>query len=71
MLNNEEITIQTHHPKIVKAKVAEYTYSDVIRNMQLLEELMQDENELKMVAMMKEMVPEFKSNFSRFEVLDN
>jgi hypothetical protein len=25
---------------------------------------------LKMVALMKEIVPEFKSNYSRFEVLD-
>ena len=27
-------------------------------------------NELKMVALMKELVPEFKSNYSRYEVLD-
>jgi hypothetical protein len=25
---------------------------------------------LKMVALMKELVPEFKSNYSRYEVLD-
>ena len=36
----------------------------------LLEELIEDRNELKMVALMKEIVPEFKSNYSRFEVLD-
>jgi hypothetical protein len=31
---------------------------------------MYDSNELKMVALMKEIVPEFKSNYSKFEVLD-
>jgi hypothetical protein len=36
----------------------------------LFEDLINDKNELKMVALMKEIVPEFKSNYSRFEVLD-
>jgi hypothetical protein len=36
----------------------------------LFEDLVDDKNELKMVALMKEIVPEFKSNYSRFEVLD-
>jgi FlaA1/EpsC-like NDP-sugar epimerase len=70
LLNDTENTIPTHHDKILKAKVAEYFYSDVIRNIEYLADLIHDHNELKMVAMMKEMVPEFKSNYSRFEVLD-
>jgi FlaA1/EpsC-like NDP-sugar epimerase len=70
LLNDTENTIPTHHDKILKAKVAEYEYSDVVKNIDFLNELTQDLNELKMVAMMKEMVPEFKSNYSRFEVLD-
>lgn len=28
------------------------------------------QNEMKMVALMKEIVPEFKSNYRRFEILD-
>jgi FlaA1/EpsC-like NDP-sugar epimerase len=70
LLNDTENTIPTHHDKILKAKVAEYPYSDVLKNIEFLVDLIHDQNELKMVAMMKEMVPEFKSNYSRFEVLD-
>jgi hypothetical protein len=35
-----------------------------------MSELINDRNELKLVALMKEIVPEFKSNYSRFQVLD-
>jgi FlaA1/EpsC-like NDP-sugar epimerase len=70
LLNDSENTIPTHHDKILKAKVAEYSFDQVVRNLEFLLELVDDDNELKMVAMMKEMVPEFKSNYSRFEVLD-
>jgi FlaA1/EpsC-like NDP-sugar epimerase len=70
LLSNKENTIPTHHHKILKAKVNEYNYDDVVRNLGLLFDLIDDHNELKMVAMMKDMVPEFKSNYSRFEVLD-
>jgi FlaA1/EpsC-like NDP-sugar epimerase len=70
LLNDTENTIATHHDKILKAKVAEYPYSDVLKNIEFLIDLINDQNELKMVAMMKEIVPEFKSNYSRFEALD-
>jgi FlaA1/EpsC-like NDP-sugar epimerase len=70
LLNNKEDTIPTHHDKILKAKVQEYDYSYVKSMVSLFEDLVFDKNELKMVALMKEIVPEFKSNYSRFEVLD-
>jgi len=70
LLNDTENTIPTHHSKILKAKVAEHAYPEVLKDVELLGDLIHDNNELKMVAMMKEMVPEFKSNYSRFEVLD-
>jgi FlaA1/EpsC-like NDP-sugar epimerase len=70
LLNETENTILTHHDKILKAKVAEYPYTEVVKNIEFLSDLIHDSNELKMVAMMKEIVPEFKSNYSRFEVLD-
>jgi FlaA1/EpsC-like NDP-sugar epimerase len=70
LLNDTENTIATHHDKILKAKVAEYPYDDVLKNIEFLLDLINDQNELKMVAMMKEIVPEFKSNYSRFEALD-
>ena len=70
LLNDQENTIPTHHEKILKAHVSDYQYEDVCQHLNLLEDLMSDRNELKMVALMKEIVPEFKSNYSRFEVLD-
>jgi hypothetical protein len=33
-------------------------------------DLVNDRNELKMVALMKELIPEFRSNYSRYEILD-
>ena len=70
LLSNKENTIPTHHNKILKAKVQEYDYAYVQSMINLFEDLVNDKNELKMVALMKEIVPEFKSNYSRFEVLD-
>lgn len=70
LLANKENTIPTHHKKIMIAKIEEEDYSNVNSYINLLSELMYDANELKMVTLMKEIVPEFKSNYSRFEVLD-
>ncbi|MCB0490063.1 MAG: polysaccharide biosynthesis protein, partial [Cyclobacteriaceae bacterium] len=66
-----EDSIPTHHHKILKAKVSEYSFSKISSMVDLLLELVNDKNELKMVTLMKEIVPEFKSNYSRFELLDN
>ena len=71
LLANSENTIPTHHKKIMIAKIEEEDYNNVNSYINLLSELMYDSNELKMVTLMKEIVPEFKSNYSRFEVLDN
>lgn len=70
LLNNSENTIPTHHEKILKAKVSEHMFDEIVRYLELLEDLIHDRNELKMVALMKEIVPEYKSNYSKFEVLD-
>ncbi len=70
LLNDKENTVPTHHEKILKASVSEYAYPNVDNFIGLLGDLIHDRNELKMVALMKEMVPEFKSNYSRFEILD-
>ena len=43
---------------------------NTIKTHHLFDDLVNDRNELKMVALMKELVPEFKSNYSRYEVLD-
>ncbi len=70
LLSNKENTIPTHHEKILIAKVHEYSYIEINKYVELFNDLVNDRNELKMVALMKELVPEYKSNYSRYEVLD-
>jgi len=52
------------------ARVKEYQYTEINRYVDLFHDLVHDRNELKMVALMKELVPEYISNYSRYEVLD-
>lgn len=70
LLADKENTIPTHHDKIMIAKVREYEYSKVNAFVELFTDLINDRNELKMVALMKELVPEYKSKYSKFETLD-
>lgn len=70
LLNNQEDTLPTHHDKIMIGKVKEYSYEDINKYVELFNDLVYDNNELKMVALMKELVPEYKSNYSRYQVLD-
>lgn len=70
LLNQSENTIPTHHDKIMIAKVQEYRYPEINSFIELFNDLINDKNELKMVALMKELVPEYRSNYSRFEILD-
>lgn len=70
LLNNYEDTLPTHHKKIMIAKVKEHSYDEINKFVDLFNDLVYDANELKMVALMKELVPEYKSNYSRYEVLD-
>lgn len=69
LLAEEENTIPTHHPKILKAKVRE---ADQIMGEKILElvQLFQAQQNERIVAKMKEIVPEFISNNSDFEKLD-
>jgi len=70
LLAKSENTMPTHHHKIMIAKVQEYQYQEINKYIELFYDLVNDRNELKMVALMKELVPEFLSNYSRYEVLD-
>ena len=70
LLTKAENTMPTHHHKIMIAKVQEYEYIEINKYIELFNDLVNDRNELKMVALMKELVPEFVSNYSRYEVLD-
>lgn len=70
VMNEEENTIPTSHSKIRVAKVREYDYEEVLRDEKELEEISYTYDEMAIVKKMKEIVPEFKSQHSRFEVLD-
>jgi FlaA1/EpsC-like NDP-sugar epimerase len=70
LLNQSEDTIPTHHHKILIGKVEAYSYEEINKYIELFFDLVNDRNELKMVALMKELIPEFRSNYSRYEILD-
>jgi FlaA1/EpsC-like NDP-sugar epimerase len=71
LLNNEENTIPTYHSQILIAKVREYDFEEVNRNMNELIGLVQlVKDEIEIVKMMKKMIPEYLSNNSVFENLD-
>ena len=71
VLNDEEQTKPTHHPKIMIASVREYDYDEVLANEIRLHELSSTFNDMSIVKLMKEIVPEYKSKCSKYEVLDN
>jgi len=70
LLNNEENTLPTHHPKIMIAKVRKQEFSLVQSHITELLKYYEKGEEEKMVIQMKRMVPEYKSNNSIFEKYD-
>ena len=70
LLNNQENTLPTHHPKILIAKVRAEEYKKVGKKIDRLIELANRGLEYELVELMKDIVPEYISNNSRFEQLD-
>lgn len=70
VLNDAEITLPTFHPKIKIAKVREYDYDSVSGEIAELIDIARNGDDMSTVAKMKSIVIEFKSQHSRFEVLD-
>ncbi len=70
LLGDEEKTLPTHHPKILKAKVQDTSDKEVNLILELIQLFDKQDNNL-IVSKMKEIVPEFKSNNSVYEKLDN
>lgn len=71
LLNNTENTIPTHHRKILKAKVAVYAMEVIESSIKQLRASIDNGEEMKTVSLMKRLVPEYISNSSRFNSLDN
>ena len=70
LLNDTEVTKPTHHPKIKIAAVREYDYQDAKREEDELYQLSFGYDAMAVVKKMKHIVPEFKSQHSKYEVLD-
>lgn len=70
VLNDAEQTKPTHHPKIMIASVREYDYEEACRNEAALLEASRTFDDMAIVKLMKEIVPEYKSKCSKYEALD-
>lgn len=70
VLNDAEQTKPTAHPKIKVAAVREYPYELALKNEKDLYELSFHYDDMTVVKKMKEIVPEYKSRHSKYEVLD-
>lgn len=70
VLASSENTLPTDHPKIMIAKVREYDYEAAVENEERLLKQSYTFDDMEIVRIMKEIVPEFKSNNSKYEVLD-
>jgi capsular polysaccharide biosynthesis protein cap5D len=70
VLNDEEGTLPSFNPKVRIAKVREYDYEQVNRDIEELVSISHTYNEMAIVKKMKEMVPEFKSKNSIYAELD-
>ena len=70
LLATKENTKPTHHPKIMVAQVRESPYNLALKNEIELHELSKGFDDMAIVKKMKEIVPEFKSQHSKYQELD-
>ena len=70
VLNNAEQTKPTVHPKIKVAAVREYPYKLALQNEIELYNLSTTFDDMAIVKKMKEIVPEYRSNQSKYKILD-
>lgn len=70
VLNELEGTKPTFHEKIRIAEVREYDFADISKQVNDLVEISKRYDNMETVKKMKEIVPEYKSNNSEYEVLD-
>jgi FlaA1/EpsC-like NDP-sugar epimerase len=70
LLNTDENTLPTHHPKILIAKVNSPSFTFMEAKIQEITALLKEGNTNNLVSKIKEVIPEYKSNNSIFEKLD-
>ncbi len=71
LLSNKENTIPTHNPKILIAETDIRDFGKIHQDIIDLLETTAMEDEMLLVKKMKKLVPQFISNHSKFESLDN
>ncbi len=71
LLNPAETSLPTHHQKIMIATVREYDFEKVKTVVSELTHLFGKQNNNDLVKILKKYIPEYKSNNSIFEELDN
>ncbi len=70
VLNKQENTLPTYHPKILHARVALPGRENISRQLDELFRLVQEGNDYSIVGRMKEIVPEYRSENSVYSSLD-
>ena len=70
LLNNKENTLPTHHEKILIAKVPGSDFTSISKAIEELIALFPAQDNMAIVGKMKKIVPEYMSNNSVFEELD-
>lgn len=70
LLSTKENTKPTHHPKIMVADVQENDHEYVNYMVLSIKESFDKGGEIDMIRQLKSLIPEFKSNVSRFSSLD-
>ena len=70
VLSDYENTVPTEHSRIRIAKVREYDYASASRSVNELEYLSDREDVTALIKLMKQVVPEYVSRNSRFEMFD-
>lgn len=70
LLNDKENTLETHHPQIMRANTIQYDFEGVCDQLKRLLDAFEQQNNIEIVRIMKEIVPEYKSRNSVFEELD-
>lgn len=72
LLHNKELNTETYHAKIMIARVRLFPYKDIRISFDLLSKMIQEgKDDLHLVRWMKTLVPEYISNNSEFEALDD
>ncbi|MEZ5053149.1 MAG: polysaccharide biosynthesis protein [Chitinophagales bacterium] len=70
LLNDVATTLPIHHPKIMISKVPTGDFSEIKMKIKTIIKTATKHDDRKVVKLLKELVPEFKSENSTFEDLD-